>query len=84
MHHPRRVHKRTAQLHRNAAPVVVCAEVRAMDAAPQPYVMPAVELLHCLRRAAEAARGSWFLGAPVSRRAEELGALGFLALGSVK
>lgn len=55
-----------------------------MDAAPQPDVMPAVELLHCLRRAAEAARGSWFLGAPVSRRAEELGALGFLALGSVK
>lgn len=42
-----------------------------MGAAPQPHVMPVVELLYCLRQAAEVARGSWFLGAPVSERAGE-------------
>lgn len=55
-----------------------------MGTAPQPHVMPVVELLYCLRQAAEVARGSWFLGAPVSERAKELGALGFLAIGSAK
>lgn len=55
-----------------------------MGAAPQPHMMPIVELLYCLRQAAEVARGSWFLGASVSERAEELGALGFLAIGSAK
>lgn len=73
-----------AQLQGDAAHIVVCIEVRAMGAAPQPHVMPVVELLYCLRQAAEVARGSWFLGAPVSERAKELGALGFLAIGSAK
>lgn len=67
-----------AQLQGDATHIVVCIEVRAMGAAPQPHVMPVVELLYCLRQAAEVARGSWFLGAPVSERAKELGALGFL------
>jgi hypothetical protein len=35
--------------------------VRAVDAAPQPHVVPVLELLHCLRRAAEAAARRWSL-----------------------
>jgi hypothetical protein len=47
-------------------------------------VVPVVELLHCLRRAAEATRGSWLLAAPLGRAAEEARGSGFLPLRSAR